>query len=450
VPVVTYRGEVEDLQGTRWDVPDSVLAAGQAASWIASQHRQQLAEEAAAAEAERRQAELLAARMEQQRLASEADVAAPVATRDELKAELAAELGDLSSNVIAAAAAIAGRGEAEASARAAWETRHEQLVATSETAIAEAQAQTAFAQASTQAALDGLAAEQQQRAEAFASLSDELRTAVLSQVGPQGDIGPEGLAGAGTVLSTEDPLEVDAESFGSRWYGRPLVAGDGVLVLRDSEILVRRWVGGAWASGPSITPKVEVADVKVSALDASTKVFPTVSTAVGGGSGGSGIVVPIAPSVITKNGTAPFVDTSRFQAGGFDSFTSGIIMLELTPTTGAFAGNRSSLVGAFQLLAGTPDPFRYTEFANLGNLFNGTTDVQFNGQLGPATAPGGLGISIPPGSKPATTLFITITSGEPSHTTFLLRGDVIFNQDPAGTAVAANALLPKQPAWQMV
>jgi len=27
---------------------------------------------------------------------------------------------------------------------------------------------------------------------------------------------------------------------------------------------------------------------------------------------------------------------------------------------------------------------------------------------------------------------------------------VIFNQDPAGTAVAANALLPKQPAWQMV
>jgi hypothetical protein len=266
--------------------------------------------------------------------------------------------------------------------------------------------------------------------------------------------GPQGYAGSSVTVAMEDPSATDATSWAQRWYGRPeLVPGDSALVPTPTALRVFRYTGSQWLEGPAIEPRVEMVNAQISSLDASTRIYPTVSTAVGGGSGGSGIVVPIAPSVITKNGTAPFVDTSRFQAGGFDSFTSGIIMLELTSTTGIFAGNRSSLVGAFQLLAGAPDPFRYTEFASLGNLFTGTpplVDVQFNGQLGPATAPGGLGISIPPGSKPATTLFVSINSGEPSHTTFLLRGDVIFNQDPAGTAVAANALLPKQPAWQMV
>ena len=56
------------------------------------QHRQQLAEEAAKQEAEERQQSLLAARLEQQRLAAEADAATPAPSRDELKAELQQEL----------------------------------------------------------------------------------------------------------------------------------------------------------------------------------------------------------------------------------------------------------------------------------------------------------------------------------------------------------------------
>ena len=68
---VTYRGTVEELQGTRWDVPPGVPSSSMA-SWIESQHREQQAREAselakaeADAEAAARESELLAARSKQ-------------------------------------------------------------------------------------------------------------------------------------------------------------------------------------------------------------------------------------------------------------------------------------------------------------------------------------------------------------------------------------------------
>ena len=68
--LMTYRGEVTELQGKQFDVPAGVPIS-QAAAWIESQQREQLAREAAAAakaeadrEAQVREAELLAARIE--------------------------------------------------------------------------------------------------------------------------------------------------------------------------------------------------------------------------------------------------------------------------------------------------------------------------------------------------------------------------------------------------
>ena len=67
---VTYRGDVSELKGSRWDVPAGVPGS-QMAAWIESQHREAQAREAAAlakaeadAEAAAREAELLAARIE--------------------------------------------------------------------------------------------------------------------------------------------------------------------------------------------------------------------------------------------------------------------------------------------------------------------------------------------------------------------------------------------------
>ena len=84
-----YRGEIPELQGTKWDVPSTIPMAGRAA-WIESQHREALAREAAAAakaeadaEAAAREAELLGARIEAARSGE--------AFRDDLQA-LSAEI----------------------------------------------------------------------------------------------------------------------------------------------------------------------------------------------------------------------------------------------------------------------------------------------------------------------------------------------------------------------
>ena len=68
--VVTYRGEIEELRGTSWEIPETVPLNGRKA-WIESHHREQKAREAAAnarakadAEAQAREAELLASRVE--------------------------------------------------------------------------------------------------------------------------------------------------------------------------------------------------------------------------------------------------------------------------------------------------------------------------------------------------------------------------------------------------
>ena len=87
---VTYRGPVKELHGASFTVPDAVMRAGQAKTWIESQHRQAQAEEAARAEAEQRQRELLAARLEQQRQQAEAEhvEAERAQTRSELETGL--------------------------------------------------------------------------------------------------------------------------------------------------------------------------------------------------------------------------------------------------------------------------------------------------------------------------------------------------------------------------
>jgi hypothetical protein len=450
---VTYRGRVPELDGTSWTIPTSVVSAGQAAAYIESLYKQQQAEEAAAAEADKRQRELLAARLEQSRAAAEAEAATPAPTRDELKAELAAELGDLSTNVIQAAAAIAGRGEAEAAARADWESRHEQLVATSEQVVSDAQAQVQAAQAVTQASSEQVQAELADHRLAVRAMETELREIVSTLVGPEGKQGPEGIAGASTVLSLEDPLEVATDSFATRWLGRPLIDGDGVLVIRPNEILVRRWINNGWSEGPAITPKQELIEAKISSLDASTKVYPTVSSAAGGGTGGSGLADPLTVSIIPKGGSVAVADSSRWQAGGYGIFTSGIIHLEFIPNQGIMGGRHHFVTASFVLLAGVPDTFQMTEFSVLGGGLNGSPaifDVSIDGSIGAATAPGGLGISLPAGTAQATRIFVTITAADPATRDFTIKGNVIWTPEAATATQLPNLPVRKQPAWLLV
>ena len=62
---VIYRGSIEELKGTSWEVPDSIPLEGRKA-WIESQHREAELESAAEAERQQRERELLSARIQRQ------------------------------------------------------------------------------------------------------------------------------------------------------------------------------------------------------------------------------------------------------------------------------------------------------------------------------------------------------------------------------------------------
>ena len=304
-------------------------------SYIESLHRQQLAEEAAKQEADQRQQELLAARIEAQRLAAEAQAADPMPTREELAAEFRGQLDELSTSVVAAAAAIAGRGEAEAAARADWELRHEELISGAEAAITDAQAQVQAAQAVTQASTEQVQSELDNHRQTLNSLEAELRTTVSTLIGPTGDKGEQGFAGSGVTIAMENPQETDPTSWAQRWYGRDqLVSGDSALVPTKDALRTFRYTGRAWVEGPSIEPKVVAADVKVSALDASTKVtsLQTISGGVGGGGGGENLLA----NRIGVGGSIAVADSSNW--AGVSDVTSGQIVAELTALDGSLRG----------------------------------------------------------------------------------------------------------------
>ena len=438
---ITYRGPVETLQGTSWQVPDSVLQAGQGAAWVESQHRQQLAEEAAAAEAAQRQQELLAARIEAQRLAAEAQAADPMPTREELAAEFRGQLDELSTSVVAAAAAIAGRGEAEAAARADWELRHEELISGAEAAITDAQAQVQAAQAVTQASTEQVQSELDNHRQTLNSLEAELRTTVSTLIGPTGDKGEQGFAGSGVTIAMENPQETDPTSWAQRWYGRDqLVSGDSALVPTKDALRTFRYTGRAWVEGPSIEPKVVAADVKVSALDASTKVtsLQTISGGGGGGGGGENLLA----NRIGVGGSIAVADSSNW--AGVSDVTSGQIVAELTALDGSLMGRTYLVLIPFTWSTADDQCTVYGELGGLTGLYDINVSVQRSAAVAPAVYTG----AMPPGAN-RTVVFLSVVAapgGGGDTTSFRLGGDVEWAHIAQGAAVSVRSG-GLQPLW---
>ena len=206
-----------------------------------------------------------------------------------------AELAAVADQVTARCEATAAAAQARLNALDADQAAMATAIASQ---LTEAQTTAAAAIASATSRIDAALADA--RAEALS----EARAVAAQQVGPQGQ------AGAATVLCLEDPLEVDAASFASRWLGRPLAEGDGALVIQSDQLLVRRFANGRWATGPSIIPRQNLIDAKISALDNSIKQTTTVTnvnTTIGGGGtlpllrrevtlGGGNNLIPIARS----------------------------------------------------------------------------------------------------------------------------------------------------------
>jgi len=306
--------------------------------------------------------------------------------------------------------------------------------------LAKLKADTASALATAIAGQQSAAA--QERVKALAMLAERAKDIR----GPQGDPGAPG-PGIGIVSGAPNGQEATIDAI-----GRPAIPGDLLIDGSDDMRPAYRFDGQTWEQGPSLAT-VLVRDVKISSLDASQKIYPTVASSAVGGGGGSGLADPLTVSIIPKGASVAVADSSRWQAGGYDTFTSGIIHLEFIPNQGIMGGRHHFVTAAFVLLAGAPDTFQVTEFSVLGGGFNGSPavfDVSFTGSLGAASAPGVLGIALPPGTANAARLFVTITAADPATRDFTIKGNIIWTPEAATGVQMPTQPVRKQPAWLLV
>ena len=78
--------------------------------------------------------------------------------------------------------------------------------------------------------------------------------------------------GAGVTVATADPSKTDIASFGTRWFGRPLVEGDGCLQPTKSGLIVWRFAGGRWLKSAELVPKTELVSQRLAVEDRSSPV----------------------------------------------------------------------------------------------------------------------------------------------------------------------------------
>ena len=341
---VTYRGSVKELQGTEWTVPDAVLKAGQAAKWIESQHRQAQAEEAAQAEAEQRQRELLAARLEQQRQQAAADQAALAQEQGQAAADgqFRVELSDLSQAVMTAGAAIVGKGELIEAQTREWEGRHEALVANSEQVVADAKEQVAFSNAVTQTDHEQITAELEAAQQRISSLESELRTVVMGLTGPQGDRGERGLAGSGVGYVDADPTRMEQGSLGKRIYGRAVVPGDLLLQRTPDSLKIWRTPDArGWQQVDEILNRQELVSQRLAVQDNSSHTLAVLPAPTASGEGGS--ADNLKTVVQSQGGWNRLASLDRYAAMGYSGIAkSALISVEATIVDGPHSGRTGS------------------------------------------------------------------------------------------------------------
>ena len=289
------------------------------------------------------------------------------------------------------------------------------------------------------AVADSLSAASQQ----LATFESEVEAAALAKAEAiaRKQVGPQGFPGSSTVIAMEDPLEVDPSSFSTRWLGRSLVDGDGVLVVKPDQILVRRYVRGQWQTGPSITPKQELISAKVSALDASTKVT-SLQTISGSGGGGGGGGEHLLVNRIGLRGSTAIGDTSNW--AGISDIRSGIASIDLLAMDG---GNQGKTYAVELPFTWDTSGDQFTADGELGNLL-GLYTVSLSVQRSAAVAPAVFTGSMPPGAQRLVT-FLTVTpapGGGGDTTQFRLSGSISYNHVAQGAAVSVQSG-GLQPLW---
>ncbi|CAK6697951.1 hypothetical protein MNNICLKF_02349 [Synechococcus sp. CBW1107] len=295
----------------------------------------------------------------------------------------------------------------------------------------------------TAQAAETLAQWQQQMGEVAAwrdDLEQRLFAAIADKVGPKGAVGSTGMAGAATTVVDRLPKGKGAD-FLFPYIGRNAVLGDIAIDGSTDMRYAWRWTGQSWERGPAMT-SLQVRDVKISAMDASTKVTSSMVTtrAGGSGSGGEKLRSRLAP----VNTSVQLADSSNWRNTTQDP-TAGQLFLEYTAADGSLQGRKGYAAISF---VWEPSSDSFTEYALIGDISGGYT-VQLNIQRSAAVVPGGITGSLPPGTT-CTQIFGRLVptpgSGTTTTTQFLLSGVVLWAFSAKGTSIPANQS-PETPLW---
>lgn len=257
--------------------------------------------------------------------------------------------------------------------------------------------------------------------------------------------------GAGTTICNEDPAEVDLQSFGERWFGRPLVSGDSALQTTKEGVIAHRFTGAGWVKSAELNPRVEIVSQPISILDQSTKLNAPITINKGGGGGGAGGEQLMVNRIrMAPGGSASYVLADSSNWAGVHDPLSGTLELEIRALDGTLSGRSGVIVAAFTWDGGTAD--KWVEYALIGDL-QGVYEVNLSIQRGNAAVPpgsAGLGaVTIPLGSQ-ALRVYATVQlvagAGNPGATQFSVRGSVDWNFESAPRLLDPTQSAP-QPLW---
>jgi len=274
-------------------------------------------------------------------------------------------------------------------------------------------------------------------------LEQRLFAAIADKVGPQGRVGNTGMAGAAVTVVDRLPKGKGVD-FTRPYLKRDAVVGD---IAIDGTTDMRygwRWDGQAWERGPAMVT-LQVRDVRISAMDASTKVNAPITIVRAGGSNGSSGGESLLVNRIALNAPVGIGDTSNH---GGEDIRSGEFELELRALDGSLAGRTLSLITAFNYDGGTAGP-TFTEYALDGSL-KSVFEIDLSMYLAAAGVPTGVTTTLPSGAQAlrttATVRPIPGVTGTGGVTRFALRGSVEYNLLATGRAYGPNESVP-QPLW---
>ena len=288
-------------------------------------------------------------------------------------------------------------------------------------------------------------------ADAKRQVSSFLTTATARVADMKGPRGAVGAAGAATTVGAGVPQGPDAVM---PLLGRGAVMGDIYIDGADDSRHAYRWDGkSSWEKGMPMT-SIQIRDVKVSALDASTKVTSLQTISGGGNSGlGGGGGESLLSRTVPSGGSAMLSESARWAiplaVAGLPAPDACTVTLELTAADGGNAGKKLFITGKVLYEGLATPPSSFTVYSELGELV-GRVTVDVTIQSAPAVLPPGLpAVTIPPGVV-SYQLFASISSNTTGATQFLLAGAVSWMQPNA--VIPGGATTPPQivPAWSLV